>query len=76
MNNPYYAVAFLSALFFWVWPGLLYNQLDADWRIVVAIIPRCSRPFAPSVRYWHAMPIGTSQVGLGLEFGDPSRITF
>jgi hypothetical protein len=33
--NPYYAVAFLSALFFWVWPGLLYNTLDADWRIVV-----------------------------------------
>jgi len=35
--NPYYAVAFLSALFFWVWPGLLYNTLEADWRIVVAI---------------------------------------
>ena len=35
--NPYYAVAFLSALFFWVWPGLLYNQIQADWRLVVAI---------------------------------------
>jgi hypothetical protein len=35
--NPYYVVAFVSALFFWVWPGLIYNTLDAHWALVVAI---------------------------------------
>ena len=35
--NPYYAIAFLSALFFWVWPGILYNTLDAHWALVVAM---------------------------------------
>src|SRR5258706_7774890 len=35
--NPYYAVAFLSALFFWVWPGLIYKTLDANGTVVVAV---------------------------------------
>src|SRR5258706_12357095 len=35
--NPYYAVAFLSALFFWVWPGLIYKTLEANWTVGVAV---------------------------------------
>ena len=35
--NPYYAIAFLSALFFWVWPGIIYQTLDAHWAVVVAM---------------------------------------
>jgi hypothetical protein len=35
--NLYYAVAFLSALFFWVWPGLFYKSIEAHWTVVVAI---------------------------------------
>ena len=27
--NPYYATGFLTALVFWVWPALLYKNLDA-----------------------------------------------
>jgi hypothetical protein len=27
--NPYYATAFLSASFFWVWPAFLFRSLDA-----------------------------------------------
>lgn len=35
MNNPYYAMGFLSALFFWVWPAFLYKTLDAHWMTVI-----------------------------------------
>jgi len=32
--NPYYATGFLSALVFWVWPVLLYRNLEAHWLTV------------------------------------------
>ncbi|HXN14935.1 MAG TPA: hypothetical protein VN878_01075 [Usitatibacter sp.] len=35
--NPYYAVGFLSALFFWVWPGLVYGSLEVHWLLVVIV---------------------------------------
>jgi hypothetical protein len=35
--NPYYATAFLGALYFWVWPAFLYKTLDAHWAIVLGV---------------------------------------